>query len=191
MTAPTAVKAKCSESYCDEPAKGIQDVCEVHYRQRYRGQPLRPFVRGKGRSIEERLWEKVDFGIAEDDCWLWTASLNEGGYGQFRVDDKRPCALAHRVSYELLVGCIAQGLDLDHLCRNPPCVNAFHLEPVTNAENLRRGLLGDLFVPQETCLRGHSRTIDNLYGNGYCKTCSREHSRRWRARTLVAHGSLV
>jgi hypothetical protein len=28
---------------------------------------------------------------------------------------------------------------LDHLCRNPPCINVDHLEVVSTAENTRRG----------------------------------------------------
>jgi hypothetical protein len=46
---------------------------------------------------------------------------------------------AHRFAYLEFVGPIPDGLVLDHLCRNKKCVNPDHLEPVTNAENLRRG----------------------------------------------------
>lgn len=36
-------------------------------------------------------------------------------------------------------GAIPTNMDLDHLCRNPICVNPDHLEPVTHLENVRRG----------------------------------------------------
>lgn len=39
----------------------------------------------------------------------------------------------------MLRGPIPDGLQLDHLCRNPSCVNPAHLEIVTGAENIRRG----------------------------------------------------
>lgn len=48
-------------------------------------------------------------------------------------------ARAHRYAYELAYGPIAEGLVIDHLCRNKPCVRPDHLEAVTNAENIRRG----------------------------------------------------
>lgn len=35
------------------------------------------------------------------------------------------------------VGPITDGLELDHLCNVPSCVNPDHLEPVTHAENMR------------------------------------------------------
>jgi hypothetical protein len=89
----------------------------------------------------ERFWPQVDFD-GPGGCWLWTGQANKGGYGAFsvgsRYDGNRRGVRAHRWAYEALVGPIPEGLQLDHLCRNPPCVNPAHLEPVTHAENMRR-----------------------------------------------------
>lgn len=89
------------------------------------------------RPLEERFWEKVE-KMAPDGCWFWLASTRNG-YGQIGQWSKGTIDYAHRVAYEMLVGPIPAGLVLDHICRNPSCVNPAHLEPVTQAENLRRG----------------------------------------------------
>jgi HNH endonuclease len=82
----------------------------------------------------ERFWSKVELGPC---CWLWLGRPNRFGYGRFTRSD-RVVVLAHRFAYELFEGPIPEGLTLDHLCETPACVRPEHLEPVTNAENVRR-----------------------------------------------------
>jgi uncharacterized Zn-finger protein len=101
------------------------------------GHSLRTSTSKRFGSVEERFWAKVD-RRGPDDCWPWLAGRDYLGYGAFsRVRAKTE--RAHRVGYELLVGPIPEGLQLDHLCRNTSCVNPAHLEPVTNRENVIRG----------------------------------------------------
>ena len=78
---------------------------------------------------EARFWVKVD---KAGDCWLWTAGKVRG-YGSFTLDGKM--RKAHRVAYEWANGPISAGLDLDHLCHVPACVNPDHLRLATNAQN--------------------------------------------------------
>jgi hypothetical protein len=80
---------------------------------------------------EERFWKKVD---KSGDCWLWTASTNNKGYGKFRIAGKS--LYSHRVSYEMNVGPIPQGMQVDHLCYVRNCVNFSHLRLVTHKQNL-------------------------------------------------------
>lgn len=72
-------------------------------------------------------------------CHLWIGSLR-GGYGRMRANGRTQ--EAHRVAYEEHYGPIPTGLVLDHKCRVRCCINPLHLEPVTHAENIRRGEAG-------------------------------------------------
>lgn len=98
----------------------------------------------------------------DDGCWVWTRRVNRKGYGSFSYMGKeRP---VHRVSYELFVGPIPEGLQLDHLCRVRACVNPAHLEPVTCRENLMRGeTLAARQAGMTSCHRGHPFTPENTY----------------------------
>jgi hypothetical protein len=101
-------------------------------------------------------------------CKIWTGYVGKG-YPQFAVNGT--AELAHRAIYEHLIGAIPEGYELDHLCMRKTCVEPVHLEAVTGSENLRRAAAAR---PRAiVCLRGHSRTPDNLYRNGACRTCDR------------------
>jgi hypothetical protein len=95
--------------------------------------------------VAERFWARVEKHDVDcpccGGCWIWRGGTNGGVYGKFQAGSRRRGAapvFAHRFAYELLVAPIADGLTLDHLCRNTFCVNPAHLEPVTLGENLRR-----------------------------------------------------
>lgn len=123
----------------------------------------------------------------ESGCWEWIGPKTKAGYSQFCIGKER--FYGHRVSYEEFIGPIPDGLQIDHLCRNPSCINPWHLEPVTGAENVRRGMAGEAARircrAQTQCKYGHPFSGDNLYvdANGYriCRTCQRIASRRARA----------
>jgi hypothetical protein len=123
-------------------------------------------------------------------CWLWSGYTSERGYAILygRFPDGSWQKKAHRVSYERHVGVIPEGLVLDHKCRTRCCVNPAHLEPVTNEENMRRGVL---FFATRTgsCRRGHSDIyfIKNRSGgtDTKCRECRRQRDSR-RRRTVTA-----
>lgn len=139
--------------------------CLMHYKRWRR--------RGSAHDItpEERFFASV---AQVGECWAWCGSAGAGGYGTFTV--KRRNILAHRWAYEFLRAEIPDGLHLDHLCVNPPCVNPWHLEPVTPRENLHRSRNHIGVNARKThCLRGHEFTHENTYvdkrGRRGCRRC--------------------
>lgn len=114
-------------------------------------------------------------------CWLWLASTNVRGYGNFCADGK--VYRAHRWAYEALVGPVPRHLVLDHKCRVHCCVNPAHLEPVTQRENILRGMAPAALQAARThCIHGHELSGSNLYvkpnGARQCIPCRRETDKR-------------
>lgn len=126
--------------------------------------------------------------VTESGCWIWTASLNDNGYGNFYVNGK--IEKAHRRSFILSGKSIHRAFDLDHLCRVPSCVNPNHLEPVTRKENARRGLRGVLHTSKTHCPMRHEYTEQNSYfypdGRKKCKTCARDAIKIYRQKIKAA-----
>ena len=107
-------------------------------------------------------------------CHIWIGHRDRNGYGLFRSDGE---VLAHRVSYRRERGDIPQGLELDHLCRFPPCVNARHLRPVTHRENMLCGTNPPAVNARKTtCPHGH--VLVHAYSQRICRECRRLNGRR-------------
>ena len=121
------------------------------------------------------------FDPAELPCWVWTASTNNSGYGHVHWEGRMQ--QAHRVAYDVLVGPIPEGLEPDHMCKVRACCRPSHIEPVTHAENVLRGLRG---VWEAHCGRGHlfdqanTRSRTSVYRT--CRSCERERYARERRR---------
>lgn len=121
----------CSVPGCSQPSCK-RSFCNAHYiRLRRYGDPLAGAPRP---TVEQRFWAKVD---KSGDCWVWTAKATSHGAGWFKPGGRGINPLyAYRFSYELLVGPVPDGMELDHQCHNRLCVRPDHLRPVSHKQNL-------------------------------------------------------
>lgn len=164
-------KGTCAVEGCDKGARR-RGWCYTHYSRWYKhGDPTFTLRRRIEGTPEQRFWANAD---QADGCWLWLGEVNDSGYGVIWLGKRR--TRAHRFGYELIVGPVPDGLDLDHLCRVRRCVNPAHLEPVTRRMNLLRGeTLPAAQVKRTHCPKGHVYSKQNtrvLNGSRYCRTCA-------------------
>lgn len=120
----------CGVQDCVRPheAKGL---CNAHYLRMRSGADLSEAIRVP-MSAKDRFWAKVD-KRGEDDCWIWVGTTTVDHYGSFSHEGKT--LRAHRVSYTWALGRIPDGMQVDHKCHQPSCVNPGHLRLATNALN--------------------------------------------------------
>ena len=157
---------------------------------------------------DHRFWKKVNkdgplSAVRPDlgQCWLWTGAIisEQKPYGRVRRGpNKGRRFLAHVISYSDAKGAIPNGLELDHLCRIPQCVNPQHLEAVTHKVNTLRGKSPHAKNSKKTvCPQGHAYTPENTKinyrGSRECRICLRitrrnvKRRRRERARNRSAN----
>lgn len=117
---------------------------------------FRRFLKG-----HDKRKSPIDYLLNKDTgCWEWQLALDKDGYGTKWTDCKK--YYAHRYIYEQYKGSIPAEMELDHLCRNPCCVNPDHLEIVTSVENTRRGNSTKLSLEDVVKLRELSKEINGI-----------------------------
>ncbi len=146
---------------------------------------------GKRIPFKERIKRRTR--VDANGCWIWQGKPGSNGYVSVTTtlaSGARWHTSAHRAAYYFLVGPIPEGLVIDHLCRNPVCVNPDHLEPVTQRENALRSpiSMATLNSAKTHCPKGHPYDEQNTvwYVNPggrktrtrACRTCQRESFRR-------------
>jgi hypothetical protein len=128
-------------------------------------------------TMLERFCSKIEI---TPNCWIWKAQKNLNGYGRFRVCTSISQFFAHRLSYIIHRGEIADGLQIDHLCRNRACVNPWHMEVVTGRTNTLRSFnIAAINARKTHCKNGHPFDQENTYrerktGNRRCRICAAE-----------------
>lgn len=195
-----AVIALCCIDDCGKPVLNImRQLCSIHYEKwkRYKDPRAGTLLSEKGGRLPKpsayepwstepywrfarlRFFRKIK--VTESGCWEWTGGFFAGKeYGQFSAFGKT--LIAHRFAYEALRGPIPDGLTIDHLCRNPACMNPSHHEPVPDVENVMRGF-GPFAVNARKfeCKRGHPFVDSNVHyttsGSRMCMECHRQKAR--------------
>ncbi|MDN5859950.1 MAG: HNH endonuclease [Pseudonocardia sp.] len=122
------------------------------------------------RPLIDRLFG--NFTLEPSGCWIYTGHLSSGGYSQIALDNGER-QYRHVASFELFIGTVRDGLQLDHTCRRPACFNPRHLDPVTARTNvLRSNAWGGTNARKTTCPRGHTYDGVNNQGRRICRRCS-------------------
>ena len=206
---------------CDGPTDGVcvvkgcdaradaRELCRAHYARWHKHGR---FTTANDVSPAVRFWSKVDRSAGPDGCWPWLGGVSDAGYGRFRSAGSRAkgsaiYGAAHRWAYEETNGRIPDGYVLDHACHGRDeacpggsrcphrrCVNPAHLEPVTQAENVRRGMAGAAtgarHAARTHCKHGHAFTPENTRvtktGVRVCRTCARVKALAWYRRQRAA-----
>jgi hypothetical protein len=142
---------------------------------RVKGEPSR-YIRGHAAKNRGAAYEEMDCGF-ETPCWVWLWTTDPQGYGRLVK------TLAHVLVWERTNGPVPDGLELDHLCRVRACVNPAHLEPVTHAENVRRGRRAKLTVASVRQIRttpGTAIALAEKFGVSVQTVYSIRQRRSWK-----------
>jgi hypothetical protein len=140
-------------------------------------------------DLTERFMEKV-FPVPEAGCWIWDGPLNNKGYGKlYGKPYGQSTRYAHRISYGLFKGPIADGLCVLHRCDVACCVNPDHLFLGTildnNRDMIEKGRYKGYYGSARTethCKNGHELTYRKDASRSaprrFCKVCNSKYGKR-------------
>lgn len=155
------------------------------------------------KKMEAFFWKRV-IPLDRNTCWLWQDGLDvkPRKYGNISIYDKTTasikCISAHRASWVIHFGEIADDVQVCHHCDNTLCVNPYHLFLGSQADNINdcivKGRFPQLgiYLPDKSkitqCPSGHQYDEHNtgvsINANGsrrrYCRACHRERARARR-----------
>ncbi len=120
-----------------------------------------------------------------DGCWKLPQKTFKRQRGEYQyVSRKGKRVLAHRLFYELFIGPIPEGAEVDHTCNVMDCVNPDHLEAVTKLENNRRRQARRTHCPKGHVLMGDNVkvTTTKTGTTRQCRTCLRDYHREYYQR---------
>lgn len=140
-------------------------------------------------AIRDKFMSRYE--VDRNGCWIWTGTRNHAGYGFFPI--KHRYFMAHRLSHEMHIGPIADGLVVMHLCDVPACINPSHLRadtPRANSQDMaQKARWRNQWINANRCKRGHEFTeVNTAWQKGstgptrLCRTCSSEAKRRYKMR---------
>lgn len=134
----------CREKYLvrsdkKNTSKTCSKICKMSYLGRTSQEKLHE--RWEKQSEQERIKEAKEsfekFVEKNSGCWKWKGSSSGKKFNYGKITFHGKSYSAHRLSYEIYIGKIPDGMLVMHKCDNPECTNPDHLILGTHVDNKR------------------------------------------------------